>query len=393
MKYQASFNKETLPSVTIAGVHIKSDAYPNVKHKVDGILQAKTLRASEINFPLAYLQRIGHTRSRIPGSIRSIGSMLHFGYAHIRVMFAVISLSRPRILYIPYPAVFVLFLLSLLPARWRPDRICADVFISLYDTIVEDRKLLSRQSFFARLLFSIEKRAYQSSDLILADTALNALYLSSTFKINADKVMALPLCINEEIYTYLPYTPVRDRCNVLFVGTFVPLQGVEVIAQAIVLLQEHQHIQFRLIGDGQTSVNVAAILESAGCTNVTWEHRWQSATEVARAIEETDICLGIFGTSEKSQRVWPLKNYAYMASGRAIITADTLAAREMLSNSENDPFQTVPAGESEELARSIAGLANNPGRRIALANASRLYYEQHLSNAVALSKLVGHLLP
>lgn len=391
MKDQESIHRENLPSVSIVGVYIKSDAYPNVKHKVDGILKAKSLRVSEINFPLAYIQRLGHSHSRILGFIRTVGSVLRFGYAHIRAIFAVISLPCPRNLYIPYPAIFVLYFLSLLPARWRPDRVCADAFISLYDTIVEDRKLVSRQSLVARLLYSIEKRAYLSADLILVDTELNALYLSSTFKIHTDKVMALPLSINEEIYSPLPYIPNLDRCNVLFVGTFVPLQGVEVIAQAIALLQAHQYIHFRLIGDGQTSMKVAAILESAGWTNVTWERHWQSAAALAEAIGQSDICLGIFGGSEKSQRVWPLKNYAYMATGRAIITADTREAREILSSSENEPFMTVPAGQPKELARAIIELANHPERRMCLAKSSRLYYEQYLSNAASLSKLLGYL--
>jgi glycosyltransferase involved in cell wall biosynthesis len=390
MKDQESLHKEKLPSVTIVGVYIKSDAYPNVKHKVDGLLKEKSLRVSEINFPPGYIQRLGHS-SLIPGFMRTIGYVLYFGYAHIRAIFAIIALPRPRSLYIPYPAIFVLYLLSLLPARLRPDRICADAFISLYDTIVEDRRLVSRQSIIAKLLYSIERRAYRIADLILVDTELNVSYLSSTFNIHADRVIALPLSINEGIYTFLPYVPAPNRCNVLFVGTFVPLQGVEEIAQAIVLLQAHHHIYFRLIGNGQTSRKVSAILEAAGCANVTWDRHWHSAAKLAEAISQSDICLGIFGSGAKSQRVWPLKNYAYMATGRAIITADTQEAREILSNSENVPFITVPAGQPKELADAIVNLANDPERRMCLAKESRLYYEQYLSNEASLNKLLGYL--
>lgn len=391
MKNKESVHSRNPPLVTIVGVHINSEAYPNVKHKVDGILQAKAFRAREINFPLAYIQRFGESRSIIPVFFRTLLSALHFGYVHIRAIFAVISLPRPRILYIPYPAVFVLYLLSLLPACWRPERICADAFISIYDTIVEDRNLISRQSLFARLLYAIEKRAYLNADLIVTDTPQNAFYLSSTFNIDAGKVIALPLSINESIYISSPYVPNRDCCNVLFVGTFVPLQGVETIAQAITLLQEHQHIHFRLVGNGQTSRKVASILESEGCTNFSWEHHWQSATALAEEIRQSDICLGIFGDSKKAQRVWPLKNYSYMATGRALITADTPTARALLSNSESETFMTVCAGQPEELAHAIIELANDPDRRMRLAKTSRRYYEQHLSNAVSLNELLRRL--
>lgn len=391
MKNRRSTGKEDPSQLTILGVYIKSDAYPNVKYKVTGLLQAKNLMIREINFPLDFIQRIGRQRSGILTFTRLIGSALRFGYAHIRIVLSAIHLDHPSNLYIPYPAVFVLYLLSFFPKRWRPNKICIDAFISIYDTVVEDRKLVSPRNPFARLLYAIEKRAYQNADLILVDTEQNSLYLSSTFKVPVERVMALPLSINEEIYAPDPYIPQANRCNVLFIGTFVPLQGVEVIAKAITLLRTYQNIHFHLIGDGQTSKNVAAILGSTDLNNVSWERHWQDTTTLAGAIKQSDICLGIFGNSEKCQRVWPLKNYAYMAIGRAIITADTNAARTILTDCEKRPFMTIPADGPEELARAIVQLANDPEQRVSYAEASRLYYEQHLSNAVSINKLLQSL--
>lgn len=385
-----SDHNDNLPSLTILGVYIKSDAYPNVKYKVEGLLQAKLLSVREINFPPECFQRIGDTPSLI-GLIKSLWSAVRFGYAHLRAIMAVVSLNQPRNLYIPYPAVFLLYLLSFLPARWRPDKICADAFISLYDTIVKDRKLIAPENPLARLLYAIEKRAYQNADLVLVDTKINASYLSGLFRIPVDRVMALPLSINEVIYAPSPYMPDPNGCTVLFIGTFVPLQGVDVIARAIVLLQLQQRVHCRLIGNGQTARAVASILESADCTNYTWERHWQSAANLAMEIQRSDICLGIFGDGEKSQRVWPLKNYAYMATGRTIVTADTCVAREILNDSGEDSFKTVAPGHPEELAQAIIDLANNPKQRSYYAEASRRYYERHLSNTVSLNRLLQAL--
>jgi glycosyltransferase involved in cell wall biosynthesis len=377
--------------LTITGVYIKSDAYPNVKYKVEHLLQEKSLIAREINFPLSYIQRFGQQQSRILRAIRRIQAVFRFVCAHVRTVIAASRLGRPRILYIPYPAVFILYLLSMLPLRWRPDKVYADVFISIYDTVVEDRRLISSQNLFARLLHAVEQRAYQGANVIFADTELNARYLASTFKIEAHKIVALPLSINEDVYKANPYIVAGRICNVLFVGTFVPLQGVEVIARAIALLRSHKYIRFHLIGNGQTAEEVAAILDSAGCTNVLWERNWQSAPALAKEIQRSDICLGIFGSGNKTQRVWPFKNYSYMAIGRAMITADTCAARAMLENSSEKPFLTVQPGQPEELARAIVELADNPEQRSRYAKASRLYYEQYLANAVSLQKLLNVL--
>lgn len=391
MLYQESPRSRGPSPLTIIGVHIKSDAYPNVKYKVECLLQEKSLGAREINIPLSYIQRFGQQQSRILGAVHRIQAIVRFFYAHARTVIAASRLGRPRNLYIPYPAVFILYLLSLLPHRWRPDKVYADAFISIYDTVVEDRRLISPQNPFARLLHAVERRAYQGATVIFADTELNARYLASTFKIEADKIVALPLSINEDVYKASPYIAADRTCNVLFVGTFVPLQGAEVIARAIALLRSHKYIRFRLIGNGQTAEEVAAILDSASCTNILWERSWQSASALAKEIQQSDICLGIFGSSKKTQRVWPLKNYAYMAIGRAMITADTCAARAMLEKSGDKPFLTVQPGQPEELARAIVELADNPERRSRYAEASRLYYEKYLANAVSLQKLLNVL--
>ena len=63
------------------------------------------------------------------------------------------------------------------------------------------------------------------------------------------------------------------------------------------------------------------------CANVEWERGWQSAEALAAAIRAADICLGIFGAGDKAQRVWPLKNYSYIAVGRDLISDDTPEAR------------------------------------------------------------------
>lgn len=377
--------------ITIIGVHIKSDAYPNVKYKVERLIREESLAVQEVNFPLSYIQRFGQQQSRILGAVRRIQAIVRFGYAHVRTVIAACRLGRPRNFYIPYPAVFILYILSLLPLRWRPDKVYADAFISIYDTIVEDRRLISPRNPIARLLHTVEQRAYQSANVIFVDTDLNARYLANTFKIDADKIVALPLSINEVVYKAQPYIAKGKSCKVLFIGTFVPLQGVEVIARAIALLRSHEYIHFRLIGNGQTSEEVAGILESAGCTNTLWERNWQSAPALAKEIQQSDICLGIFGSGKKTQRVWPLKNYTYMAIGRAMITADTRAARAMLENSGDKPFMTVQPGQPEELARAIVELADNPERRSRYAEASKLYYEQYLANAVSLQKLLNVL--
>ena len=113
--------------------------------------------------------------------------------------------------------------------------------------------------------------------------------------------------------------------------------------------------------------------------------------DLAEEVRQADVCLGVFGRGEKAQRVWPLKNYAYMASGRAIITGDTACARELLSRTGGAAFVTVPPGDAGALAEAIRRLAADPSERVRLAGEARAFFDTHLRSEVATRQLVSVL--
>ncbi len=72
---------------------------------------------------------------------------------------------------------------------------------------------------------------------------------------------------------------------------------------------------------------------------------------------KADICLGIFGHTAKAQMVIPHKIYEALAMKKPIITADTPAAKELLTNQINVIF--IPSGNSQKLTEAIELLRNN----------------------------------
>jgi glycosyltransferase involved in cell wall biosynthesis len=200
--------------------------------------------------------------------------------------------------------------------------------------------------------------------------------------------MSLPLSIDADSFQPAPYQPRGDSCTVLFIGTFVPLQGVDIIARAALVLESHRDVRFRLIGSGQTADAVGRIFANRRPANLEWITRWMDSESLAREIRDADICLGIFGAGAKTQRVWPLKNYAYMAVGRAIITGNTPQTRRMQQQADAAPFMTVPQGDPVALASAITELAGDPERRRQYAENARSYYEKHLSPKTALEQII-----
>jgi glycosyltransferase involved in cell wall biosynthesis len=364
----------------VLGVHLDSEGYPNVRYRIQDFRKAEWLEITEINVPMWRKNtRFKHSKG---GFLRGL---FRAAYTHLSVIIKFLLHRRVPRVYIPYPSVFIGFFLSILPRSVRPNLVVLDAFISLHDTVVNDRKLLSPGNWLSILLQRIEKKAYSFADLIIVDTPQNASYFCNEFTLPESKVVDVSLSTNEEHFVFEPYLPDDGACQVLFIGTFVPLHGITTILAAAQILKECRNIQFKIIGDGQMAESVAKILDDEAI-NLIWEREWKTPSELADLIHKSDICLGIFGESDKAQRVCPLKMYAYASCGRAIISGDTEWAEHIRKDLTYEPFVTVPVNDAGALAERIKQLASSQQYRQQLAENSRRLYEENFNNEVALSK-------
>jgi glycosyltransferase involved in cell wall biosynthesis len=376
----------TKPKLLILGVHLNSEAYPNTRFRLEGLQGTDAIAVSEINVPMSTgsLYKTG-------GFLRKIGSVIRGVFAHFMVLLKYVFSGKADIVYVPYPAVFVVFLLSWLPPGLRPKRLFVDAFISLYDTVVNDRALLKEDSVLARFLYRIEKRAYLFSTKIIVDTPQNLDFLASTFLLEKSKLLSIPLSTDEHQFQAENYRVEAGVCRVLFVGTLVPLHGIQTILDAASILSNRRDIAFRVIGDGQEAYRIED-WKLNNSASLHWERKWLSSKLVANEIQQADICLGIFGKGDKTRRVCPFKIYAYASVGRPIITGKTDWTEKLFEQTREQFLETTPVGDAEKLAGMISKLADDSGLREKLALASRKLYEHYLSNSIANEKLLDCLL-
>jgi len=369
--------KRTIPRVLIVGVHQATDAYPNTLYRLRHLQER--FDAYEINEPLWVTLQGGVASIRSP--LRTLWRALA---AHVRLAWRIATAPRRDVAYIPYPAIGVALLLALLPHSRRP-RIVLDGFISLYDTVVNDRRLWKPDALLSRMLWTLERRAFGIADIVMVDTPQNADFYARVFRLPSNRFVPVPLATNESAYAPSSYRPTEGRCRVLFIGTLVPLHGIETIAGAIRLLAHRADVQFTILGDGHDAPKLEGALE--GLANVAWKRRWHSADELAGEIAESDICLGIFGATDKTQRVCPYKLYAYAGVGRATITGDTQWLRSIAAGESVAPFHAVPVNDPRALADAIEYLADNPAERERLARDATTFYRNFLANARSLPVL------
>ena len=96
--------------------------------------------------------------------------------------------------------------------------------------------------------------------------------------------------------------------------------------------------------------------------------------------ENLRCALGIFGTGDKAARVIPNKVFQALACACPVITGDTPAARELLTDGADALL--VPPGDARALAGAVRRLASDDGLAGQLAAAGRATYEANASEQV-----------
>ncbi|MFQ5511904.1 MAG: glycosyltransferase [Candidatus Krumholzibacteriia bacterium] len=271
--------------------------------------------------------------------------------------------------------------------RLTGKRVVFDPLVSRYDTKV-NRAEADEDSFQAWHNRNLDRMAFSLCDLVLSDTQAHADYYTEELGAAPKKIRVLPVGFDEDLFTVnggaaqgTPGAgPPTGACKVLFVGSYLPFHGVDVIVQAARLLRD-EDIEFVLIGGGQTYDRVAGYVKKENLTRVRL-HPNVPMRDLARHVADADISLGVFGRSAKSGRVVANKVFQSMAVGRPVITADGEAAREFFSEGEN--ICLVPAGDARALAERIRTLAREPAMRADIGAAgARIVHERFSSRSIA----------
>ncbi|HUT70495.1 MAG TPA: glycosyltransferase [Desulfatiglandales bacterium] len=239
-------------------------------------------------------------------------------------------------------------------AKLRGVPVVWDAFLSLYDTVVEDRNLIGPKHALAKLLFFWEYLSCRAADLIVLDTQAHAGYFTEKFKITGKLIDAVLVGVESDTFPIRPQSSKRVRSNggltVLFYGQFIPLHGIETIILAA-RRAANTPLQWVLIGKGQEESKIRSMLDDHPLPRLKWLP-WVPYEELIRWIHRSDICLGIFGNSGKAGRVIPNKVFQILSTGTPLITRDSPAIRELLSPEMPGVF-LIPPSDSDALLEAL----------------------------------------
>lgn len=267
-----------------------------------------------------------------------------------------------------------------------------DAFASFYDGNVFDRKNCSPRSFKAKWYYALDWLSCVLADKILLDTKEHITYFIKTFHIHPDKFIAVYHGINDEIYKPTMKPKNSDIFLVVFYGYITPLHGIEFVLRALKLL-EKEKIKLWIIGGGQDYKKMKEYaIDELKLANVDF-FSVMPPEKLMDFIGSAHVGLGIFGNTDKVNRVIPNKVYELMAMGIPVITSDTPAIREKFSHKEN--IFLCERADENTIAQAILELRDNPKLQHDIAESARVYMKENLVPRILgeqLKKELEHLL-
>lgn len=219
----------------------------------------------------------------------------------------------------------------------------------------------------APIKYFLDRIPFRKADLLLADTESHRQLFSKLFGLSKAKIEVLP--IGADTVEFAPESQVNSdgKFHVGFYGTFVPLQGVSKIIECAKYLKNEKDIVFDIIGTGYEYDKICKLVKKYQLTNVNMLG-WVKYDQLPEIMSEFDICLGIFGDSQKANAVIPNKMYHYAALGKCVITKDSTGIREMFTDGNN---AILCENSPEAISKKIILLKSDPEQVERIGRAAR----------------------
>lgn len=296
---------------------------------------------------------------------------------YFRLILKYFQVKDHDVVIVGYNGYFDIPLAKVLAKARKKPLLYTPVF-PLYETMVEDRKHINKTSFPSKVIHKIDETACRLADLIIIETEEYIRYYHEEFRIPKKKFIQIPLGADEA--NFFPRkirksTP--EKIMVLFYGKFIPLQGIRYIIEAAKLLEKDKDIGFEVIGSGQLTEEIQELSHKLQIKNVSFIE-WVDYKKLPLHIQHTDICLGIFGDTPKSQRGIPIKVYEALAMKKPVITGDSPAAREVFTHRVNAELCEMANGKA--LAESILFLKKNQDLREKISLDGHALYQKLFSS-------------
>ena len=177
------------------------------------------------------------------------------------------KINQVESIIVVFPGIIDILFLKIFARKYR-NKIIYDYFISIYQTIVEDRRLL-RNRFLIKILIKIEHFLLQLPSKIIVETEPIKRYLLKTFNQNL-KISVIFTPVNENNFNFKKLQKYKEKSiDFIYWGTFINLHGLEILLHAAKFKKDIYKIY--LLGDGQEFQKIYELKNNLGLNNIVFD--------------------------------------------------------------------------------------------------------------------------
>lgn len=265
-----------------------------------------------------------------------------------------------------------------------------DYYVSLYEMMVDDRKVFKEGSLMAKVCHWLDRRSLELADYIIVDTTPLIDKAINMYGIDRKKFLRLPASVNEEKLFPSKVERHKDMFTVVYMGSYIPFHGVDKIMEAAKILEDKgEEVYFLMLGKGQTYKDNTALAKELNLKNIEFIS-YVSMEELNYYYNAADVTLGTFSGSERSKVYITNKAYDSFGVGKPHLTVKNSALSELFTDNENIFYMYEP--KAEALAERILEIKADPKLCETVATNAYKIYKEQLSNEKITQRLEENIL-
>lgn len=271
---------------------------------------------------------------------RFLGYAASISTIPVRILFIA---NSTHLFILPMNWNFIVYF-ELFIAKALRKKIVVDYYISMYDTLVNDRGIASEKSFSAKKYLYKDQFLLKLADKVIFLNKSESTYYQNIakYKVNENKIHIIPLVIDYKKEIFSKFEKNNDispdsEFNLCWWGTYIPLHGLENIIESFVFLK-NQKIKLFIFGNSdEKSKPYLDLINKLGIGNsikINNEYSFANGKLAPFLIQKCDLALGNFGRSEKAKTVLVNKLVDSLALGLPCLTIPTKATEELLKEGD-----------------------------------------------------------
>lgn len=250
---------------------------------------------------------------------------------------------RTDIIYVSTLNVDINIFWELLLGKILRKKIIIDYYVSVYDTVVLDRKWFKKTSLLAKVAIYMDRFFLKvgTKIIFLNQTEKKRYCELASIDSNAEKYRIVPLCVEKmgTVNSKFVYEE-KEKLDICWWGSYLPLHGLDNIINAAKKLKEKGYfITWYFFGNSQKKgapyekMAIDLGLEKE-CIFIN-DYTFKNGKLMKFLIENCDLALGNFGTSEKSKNVLINKILDASAMQVNLVTCYSQAVMEFFNENQD----------------------------------------------------------